>query len=243
MKTQYLWAATFVLGGTLTVALAAPAAKSKSEPLGPITDEQLKQSETNLKHIALAWHNYHDTNGHFPANEVSKDNKPLLSWRVQILPYIEEDTLFREFKLDEPWDSENNKKLIDKMPKIYAPIRAKADDGLTFYQVFTGKHGLIKSGEKRTFAAITDGTSNTLLCVEAAKPVAWTKPDDLVFDGKDVPAVGGLFDGRFHGAMCDGSVRRFKKEIAADLMRKLIDPQDGQVLDLNEGIDHGEEKK
>ena len=242
MKPQYLWAAAVVLGGMVAGGLAAPAGKPKAEPLGPITDEQLKESENNLKQIALAWHNYHDTHGHFPSNEVDKDKKALLSWRVQILPYIEEDALSRQFKMDEPWDSENNKKLIDKMPKLYAPIRARADAGMTYYQAFTGKHGLLKSGEKRGLATITDGSSNTLLCVEAAKAAIWTKPDDLMFDGKDLPAVGGLFDGKFHGAMCDGSVRRFKKGIDAELMRRLIDPQDGHSINVDDGVDRGEDR-
>ncbi|HEX3152884.1 MAG TPA: DUF1559 domain-containing protein [Gemmataceae bacterium] len=221
----------------VSLSLAAPAAKNKVEPLPPPTEEQFRQAQNNLKQIAIAWHSYHDTVGNFPCNELNKDGKALLSWRVQILPYIEEGDLFSKFKLDEPWDSENNKKLIDKMPKLYAPVRAKADDGMTFYQVFTGSHGLLKPGKKVTFAAITDGTSNTLMCVEAAKPVIWTKPDDLVFDGKDVPALGGLFDGKWNGAMCDGSVRRFKKGVEAETLRRLIDPQDGNIVDVDEAVD------
>ena len=232
-----------LVGASYLIAAGAPAVKPKVEPLGPPTPEQFRTAENNLKQIALAWHNSHDTNNHFPCNEVTKDGKDLLSWRVQILPYIEELDLYKQFKLDEPWDSETNKKLIDKMPKLYAPVRGKTDPGLTFYQVFTGKHGLIQSGEKRGFATVTDGLSNTLLCVESAKPVVWTKPDDLVFDGKDVPAVGGMFDGKFHAAMGDGSVRRLKKGLDADLMRKLIDPQDGQVVSVEDAVDPDEEKK
>lgn len=243
MKRVPLLAAGLALASAVTIAFAAPGAKQKSEPLGPITEEQLAQSAKNLKVIGLGWHNYHDFYGQLPCNEVSKDGKPLLSWRVQILPYIEEDELYKQFKLDEPWDSEHNKKLIDKMPKIYAPVRAKADPGMTFYQVFTGKHGLIKSGEKRGLATVTDGLSNTFMCVEAAKAVIWTKPDDLVFDGKDIPAVGGLFDGKFHAVMGDGAVRRFRKDVNAETMRRLIDPQDGQVIDIDAAEDKGEEKK
>src|SRR5262245_20645213 len=225
------------------IVVGAPAVKPKTEPPGPPTEVQFQAAERNLKEIALAWHNYHDSNNHFPCNEVSKDGKVLLSWRVQILPYIEQLDLYQQFKLDEPWDSENNKKLIDKMPKLYEPVRGKFDPGMTFYQVFTGKHGLLKSGEKQHLAGITDGTSNTILCVESAKPVVWTKPDDLVFDGKDVPALGGLFDGKFHVAMCDGSVRRFKKGVDADVMRGLITPQGGEVVNVDAAVDKDEEKK
>ena len=233
-----------VLAACCLIAAGAPAVKPKAEPLGPITEEQLARSVNNLKQIALAWHNYHDTLSCFPCNEVSKDGKTvLLSWRVQILPYIEEGDLYREFKLDEPWDSEHNKKLIDKMPRLYAPVRGKADPGMTFYQVFTGKHGLIKSGEQRTLASVTDGLSNTFMCVEAGRPVVWTKPDDPVFDGKDVPALGGMFDGRFHAAMADGAVRRFKKGVDPETLRRLIDPQDGQVVDKEAAEDRGDEKK
>src|SRR5262249_54155708 len=73
------------------------------------------QGQNNLKQIALAMHNYNDAyNGKLPAHAIySKDGKkPLLSWRVAILPFIEQDNLYQQFHLDEPWDSEHNKKLI-----------------------------------------------------------------------------------------------------------------------------------
>jgi len=225
------------------VAAGAPAGKPKSDPLPPPTVEQFQAAENNLKLIALGWHNYHDANGHFPSNEVSKDGKGLLSWRVQLLPYLEADDLYKQFKLDEPWDSETNKKLIEKMPKVFATVRGAAEPGMTYYQAFTGKGGLIKSGQKLGLAGITDGTSNTLLCVESGKPVIWTKPEDLDFDGKKVPALGGMFDGKFHGAMCDGSVRRFRKGPDADVMRRLIGPQDGEIVSVDEVLDPDGDKK
>jgi hypothetical protein len=166
--------------GATGLLLAAPARKEKEQPPGPITPEQLADSSTNLKQIVLGFHNYNDTYGVLPTNQLSKDQKPLLSWRVQILPFIEEDNLYKQFKLDEPWDSENNKKLIEKMPMLYAPVRGKVEPGMTFYQTFTGKHGWMKAGANIP-NAFPDGTSNTFICAEAAKPVIWTKPDDMVF--------------------------------------------------------------
>jgi hypothetical protein len=224
----------------VALSLAAPAAKEKVAPLGPPTEEQFKTAKNNLLQIALAWHNYNDTNNRLPSNVETKDGKPLLSWRVQILPYIEQDALYKQFKLDEPWDSANNKQLIEKIPAIYAPIRVKADRGMTFYQAFTGKNGLLQG--KYTIATIPDGTSNTLMCVEADKPVIWTKPDDLVFDGKDVPALGGHFDGKWYGVMCDGAVYRFKKDVKPANFSAMIDPADGVRIDLDDAVDPEEKK-
>jgi hypothetical protein len=97
----------------------------ESLPFMPGAADQAR-STNNLKQIALAMHNYLSVYNTFPpAYIASKDGKPLLSWRVQILPYIEEGRLYEEFHLDEPWDSEHNKALVAKMPKIYAPPAAK----------------------------------------------------------------------------------------------------------------------
>jgi len=221
----------------------APGPKAKDERTGPITDEQLQTTANNLKQIALAWHNYEAANGCFPNDVLDAKGKPILSWRVLILPYIEEDRLYKAFKLDEPWDSDNNRKLIDAMPKLFAPVRGKSDPGMTYYQSFTGKNAVLKPGEKTTFASITDGTSNTLMVAEAAKPIVWSKPGDLLFDGKEVPALGGMFDGKFHAAFCDGWVVRFRKGVKEETLRCLIDPQDGQVVDRDAALDKDEEKK
>jgi hypothetical protein len=236
-----------ILAGTALVLLAlpdrgqpAPKPKEKERPAGgPITAEMLNQSSNNLKQIALAFHNYNDAMGTLPVNQLSKDGKPLLSWRVQILPYIEQDQLYKQFKLDESWDSDHNKKLIDRMPELYSPVRGKADPGMTFYQTFGGSNGWMKKGASipRSFP---DGTSNTFMCAEAARPVIWTRPDDMVFDGKKVPELGGMFDGRFHAAMGDGSVRRFRKGADPDVLKLLIDPADGTVLPRDWGLDPDE---
>src|SRR5262249_22217463 len=97
-----------------------------------------KKSQNNLKQIGIALHTHHDTMGLFPAAAIAdRGGKPLLSWRVAILPYIEQQALYNQFKRDEPWDSEHNKKLLAKMPAIYAPLGVKAKEPfMTFYQAF-----------------------------------------------------------------------------------------------------------
>jgi hypothetical protein len=106
-----------------------------------------------------------------------------LSWRVHILPFLKEDELYKQFKLDEPWDGENNKKLIEKMPKVYSSPGVAAEPGQTYFKVFAGS-GLVFDPESTKAWQITlaDGTVNTILAVEGGSPVIWTKPDDVAFD-------------------------------------------------------------
>lgn len=185
--------------------------------------------------MGIAFHSYADANARLPADILSKDGKSLLSWRVAILPYLEEGELFKQFKMDEAWDGPTNKKLIEKLPKIYAPVRVKAKEGETFYQVFTGPKTLFAGKEPVRFpAAITDGTSNTGLVFEAGEPVIWSKPADLAFDEKNaLPKLGGLFDGDFNVTLCDGSVQRMKKDADEKELKKFIMPADGEVIDFN----------
>jgi hypothetical protein len=199
-------------------------------------------SQNNLKQIALAMHSYHDVYRGFPPPALTdKNKKPLLSWRVAILPFIEQQQLYRQFKLDEPWDSENNKKLIPLMPSIYADPRGKNKDaGQTYYQVFVGPGSVfepfVRGGpgtpaNVRIPADIPDGTSNTIMVVEAGKPVIWTKPDDLPFHpDKALPKLGGLFPDGFHAALCDGSVRFIRRTVPPATLRLLIIRNDGNVI-------------
>src|SRR5260370_17458575 len=169
--------------------------------------------------MSLAVLGYHDPYQFLPPAAVcSKENgKTLLSWRVLILPFIEEDNLYRQFKLDEPWDSPNNIKLLPRMPKIYAPIGKKTKEPYTtFYQAFVGPGAAMESRlDKNSFLGakgtslprdFLDGTSNTIGIVEAPEPVPWSKPADLPYDDKKpLPKVGGLFSGRSHAASLDRS--------------------------------------
>jgi RNA polymerase sigma factor (sigma-70 family) len=194
------------------------------------------RSQNNLKQIALAFHNYADTNrGVFPPAAIcDAGGKPLLSWRVAILPWLEQDALYRAFHLDEPWDSEHNKKLLAQMPPQYAlpGVRMK-QAGVTPYQVFVGKEALFDGGRKPPFpASITDGTSNTILVAEAAEAVPWTRPEDVPFGEADPRTqIGGWYGDLVSFALCDGSVRTIdRKKISKETLRAAITPSGGEVL-------------
>jgi prepilin-type processing-associated H-X9-DG protein len=192
---------------------AAVAGSMMAPAVGRLKDAATRQrSANNLKQIGLALHNYHDVNNTLPAAAVvDKKGKPMLSWRVMILPYIEQDELYKQFHLDEPWDSDHNKKLIEKMPPTYAlPVKG-SKPGHTHYRVFVGNGAMWDWVQGTTLAQITDGLSNTWMVVEAEDGVPWTKPDELEFDPtKDLPKLGKAFKGGFNVLYGDGSVRFYK---------------------------------
>jgi RNA polymerase sigma factor (sigma-70 family) len=200
------------------------------------------QSANNLKQIGLAMHSYHDVYKSLPAHAIySKDGKtPLLSWRVAILPFVEHQALYQEFKLDEPWNSPHNRKLIAKMPTIYAPLGplakpGKAGEGLTYYQVFAGPDTVFDGPKQMMLAQITDGLSNTILVLEAKDPVIWTKPDDLVLpkEKDKMPAVGGLFKNGMNVLFGDGSVQFLRRDPPAALLRALVTPNGNEEVDID----------
>jgi hypothetical protein len=130
-----------------------------------------------------------------PAVVTSPDGKPLYSWRVAVLPFLEEQALYKEFHLDEPWNSPHNKALLEKIPRYYRPVLGAGSDdpGLTRYQVFIGPGTAFERGGL-TWDDFPDGFTDTFLVVEAAEPVPWSKPTDLAYDpGGPLPPLGGVF--------------------------------------------------
>ena len=214
------------------LALAA-APVPKTGPLPPITEKLWNDSADNLKQLGVAIHAYHDVNGLSPQNLTDGKGTTLLSWRVQLLPFLDADDLFKQFKQTEAWDSEHNKKLLEKMPKAFAPVRVKGALGETYYQGFVGRDTFFRTEKPIAFNAIADGCSNTAMLVEAEKSVPWTKPVDLPFDAaKDLPKLGGFFDGAFNMLMADGSVMRVKKGFNPVVMKLAIQIADGSVIDV-----------
>src|SRR5262249_19882043 len=150
--------------------------------------------------------------------------------------------LYRQFKLDEPWDGPNNRKLLKRMPKIYAPVGVETrEPHTTFYQALVGpgaawefkpKAGALFNAEGIRFPrAFADGTSNTIGLVEAAKVVPWTKPEDVPFDPKGpLPRLGGLFTDGFHAAFMDGSVRFLSRRVSRDTLRAAATRAAGDIL-------------
>jgi len=194
-------------------------------------------SMNNLKQIALAMHNYESANGRMPSAAIcDKNGKPLLSWRVAILPYIEQDNIYNSFKLDEPWDSEHNMKVGSKIRvKVYEDPRMPSDPTkpqTTYYKVFVGKDAGFEVSKPLNFAQFLDGLSNTVMVAAAGEPVIWWKPEDFEFDAKKkVPDVTKPFDVLLV-AMFDGSVRALQPKNIKDfdtMLKSLITRAGGEA--------------
>src|SRR5262249_41306492 len=158
----------------------------------------------------------------------------LLSWRVAILPYIEQDNLYKQFHLDEPWDSDHNKRLAETVVKVYSPVLGKGAPNTTYYRVFVGEGAIFEEKKETRFQDVTDGTSNTILVVEAGEAVPWTKPDELPFGaGKPIPKLGGQFKDTFPLALADGSVH-FVDLGVGDKLRPFITKSGGEVVTFDD---------
>lgn len=185
-------------------------------------------TQDNMHNIGLAIHNYASAHAEkFPQQAIrDKNGKPLLSWRVELLNDVEESALYKQFKLDESWDSPHNIKLLDKMPKVYeCPHLPAAKPGHTYFQVCSGPDTIFPlKGQGPTNLALTSikGNSNAILFALGAKPVPWTKPDDIVIDKEPIkPKL--LFgpDGTMV-MMADGAIHMVKPTVKEKTLRSAI---------------------
>jgi hypothetical protein len=199
----------------------------------------LETSKNRLKQLGVAVGHYAKAHRVFPptyrADKESK--KPLLSWRVSILPYLGHRDLYDQFHLDEPWDSEHNKKLIEKMPEVFRAPGGKAPVGHTNYLTVRGDQTLFPGARRITFRDIRDGTSHTIMLVEAsdAKSVPWTKPVDYEYDPEN-PSAGlvGLRTGGFLICMADGSVFLLREDCPKDVLDAAYGRAEGKRVPLRD---------
>jgi prepilin-type processing-associated H-X9-DG protein len=161
-----------------------------------------------------------------------------------ILPYLDQKPLYDRFDLNSPWDSPQNRELLAKRPWVYESPDVKSDPGATFYQVFIGAGTAFESPQGTTLKDFPDGTDKTLLVVEAAEPVPWTKPIDLPYMAvAQLPPLGGVFkagsrpfdvrgaDG-FHILFADGSVQFvYQQKIQETVLRALVTRNGAERID------------
>ena len=183
----------------------------------------------------MAVANYLDSHGHYPPAWIADENgKPLLSWRVLILPYLEEQALYEQFDLTESWDGPNNSKLLDQMPRTYRLHTIKDEhETASNYVAVVGAKTLWQGAEPRDREFVKDGTSNTLMVAEyVGHPIPWTKPEDLLFDEIDlrVDSEKGICSVLTPPAFAtvDGTVRYLPTDTSAETVGALLTAAGGE---------------
>lgn len=180
-----------------------------------------------LRALADGMRRYEQATHQLPAGVAGPDGNAGLSWRVQLLPHLGHNDLYKQFKLDEAWDGPTNKPLLEKMPEAFASPGKAAPAGHTFYRTTQGPDGLIATWLKRQadpgkplqglMRPHTSGIAYAVVVAEAADAVPWTKPDELPLDAKQPPPkLGGAFDGGFHLVTLNGAVWFLKDTYPAD---------------------------
>jgi type II secretory pathway pseudopilin PulG len=210
------------------VALLLPAIQAAREAA------RRSQSTNNLKQIGLALHNYFDTHRTLPARaNFDPQGKPLLSWRVHLLPFLEGEALYKRFHLDEPWDSAHNRQLIPLMPPLFRNPSGNAGPGKTHYLAPSGEGMLFAGNKGRSFADVTDGTANTIMVMEVddSRAAVWTQPDDWQADpNRPLAGLGAAHPGGFLALFADGSVRFLAKTIDPKVFRALLTIAGGEAV-------------
>lgn len=235
---------------------APPSQQKKSEvSAAPVVKEaeripnRLLKSREKMKYVLLGLINYYDKHNMFCPDTSIPENyapsgRPYLSWRVHILPFMGEEELYEQFKLNEPWDSPHNKRLLAKMPNAFrAPgdpkdstttrfrhvesvLKSPADRPLTMFPVTPG-------GKSIGFREIKDQASETILFLETAPENAtpWTKPDGLPLNPDNpAKAIGLSVPSGTLVCFSEGHSSLIKPEISPEIWSHLLDYADGHSI-------------
>jgi hypothetical protein len=199
-----------------------------------------KECSQHLKKFGKAFIDYHETHGKLPAPAIaSAKGEPLLSWRVEVLPYLGYQSLFDRFHRNEPWNSGHNRALLAEMPREFAcPAGPRRESGRTGFQIIVGPESdetSVNTAFERTrgydLRSFTDGTSNTIVALETRAMVPWTKPDDLAWSPSGaVPAINSHHKGGAHALLGDGTVRFFTRKIDMRTLISLLTINGGETL-------------
>jgi hypothetical protein len=215
----------------LLIALLLPAVQQAREAA------RRTQCKNNLKQIGLAMHNYHDTFGQFPAAHLNDHNdQPMVSWRVSILPFIDQQVRYNSYNFNEPWDSAANSQLLAPMPVAYICPSHPAAGGInTSYVTIVGDNSLLGNGKGVSIREVSDGLSNTLMVVEGCQlQIPWMKPEDVEANSftriGDPNGVSSSHQNGVHMLLGDGSVRYVSNNTSPSVIKALITKDGGEVM-------------
>ena len=225
----------FLVCGGILLALLLPAVGAAREAARRV------QCQNNLKQISLALLNYESTYGCFPPACITDDNgRPMHSWRVLILPYLEREDLYRQYDFDEPWDSPKNRMVSDAVISLYhCPSVPQTPGTETNYVMIVGPETVAFENSAVGMTEIVDGLSNTIMLVETADSgIGWAEPRDLSADDLSMQINDGSGEGirSYHpggvnASFCDGSVHFLSDSLDREALRRMINRKDGMPVD------------
>lgn len=206
-------------------------AGNEAKPLNPRANIRTKR---NMQMILLGFNNYlvaGADNTLPPAAISGADGQPKLSWRVALLPYLNQNDLYNEFHRDEPWDSPHNKALIGRMPNVFETPNSPAGEGMTRIRGFEGIGALFDRSQAIGWKDIFDGRAFTVLIASAAEAVPWTQPGELPFvAGQPIPMLDDSDAKGWIVGTADGAVRWVKKSDMI-LLRAMITRSGGELFE------------
>lgn len=235
-NTPFLWSAILiaVLAFSCLVFLLLPSVSSR--PASPRT-----QCRNSLKQIGLALQNYHDTYGSFPPAYIADANgKPMHSWRVLILPFMDLPGVYRQYRFDEPWDSPHNLQLVERFTgDVFHCPSDSAPGRFTNYVAVVGQKTAWPGATSLALSQIADGPANTILLVEySGGDILWTEPRDLDYSSMPLmlnPARGAGVSSahrvRAHVLMSDGSAHYLDNSTDPEQLRRMLERDDGEPLE------------
>jgi prepilin-type processing-associated H-X9-DG protein len=208
-------------------------------PMAPPSYEPSKRGmcSNNLKQVGVALLNYQDINKTFPDRmTLAADGSPGLSWRVSILPFLEQQLLYKKFRLDQPWDSPHNIQFANARPQFYAcPSAKRRLKSESDYYAIGGPDSCLPDGNALSLQEIMDGdgTSNTVMIVESHTfNATWSEPRDIdpATTSWKINAPNAPSSGHNSGAMvlfADGSTRFVTAETDPEVVKQLANRHDG----------------
>jgi prepilin-type processing-associated H-X9-DG protein len=223
-----------ILCGGVLVALLLPAVQAAREAA------RRAQCSNNLKQIAIALHNYHDTFKAFPpAYTVDANGKPLHSWRTLILPFVEQQNLYSQIDLNEPWDSPKNQAFNRVvLPVYHCPSDPTGTD--CSYVAIVGPRCAFQGPNGVSIMQIKDGTSNTMMVAEVSgRTQSWMEPVDLDATKLTYAINGGPTEisskhpGGANVSFADGSVRFISQGIDRKVLEATTTIDGGESVQLN----------
>jgi hypothetical protein len=220
-------------GGSVTP--SSPSSKEEDNAAKELA--QAKQTSiNNLAQIGLALQNYHDALAVFPSSGTPGATKPAgnwvspHSWRVAILPYIEQAAIWQY--IPDNGRAPLPKHVSETVIKLYRSPLAKDPKPQTNYRVFVGNGAAFEWDKPLRITDFTDGVSVTILAVESAEPIDWASLDDFNYDPKKPLPKLGIFPGGFHALMGDGRVRWIPSDTPEATIRAMITRNGGETLEL-----------